>query len=134
VQASPRDALGRTLGQTAAAKLRQRAASARRHAPPVTPGAMPPPSTLLRRKPDGTPSRVPLSSAGRKLAQTLHGRGASAADAQLRASYSGTPTRRPGAGSTPLHIELRRSAAATPVRAPVPASGTGSLTDDLLKI
>ncbi|CAL8462491.1 g2024 [Coccomyxa elongata] len=143
-EASSRDALARHLGQTAAAKLRTRAASARRAAPPLTPGAMPPPTSGLRRKPDGTPSRTPLSSAGRKLAQSLHGR-VTAADAQLRASYSALPAQHAG-GATSGQRELRRSVtpARTPVRHPAAAepssAGPGSagskssLTDDLLNI
>lgn len=144
MQASSRDALARHLGQTAAAKLRTRAASARRTAPPLTPGAMPPPTSGLRRNPDGTPSRNPLSSAGRKLAQSLHGRVA-AADAQLRASYSALPAQHAG-GATSGQRELRRSVtpARTPMRHPAAAEPSsaapglpgskGSLTDDLLNI
>ncbi len=144
MQASSRDALARHLGQTAAAKLRTRAASARRTAQPLTPGAMPPPTSGLRRKPDGTPSRTPLSSAGRKLAQSLHGRMA-AADAQLRASYSSSPAQHAaGATSgqrdshrsvTPARTPVRHPAAADPSSAaPGSAASKGSLTDDLLNI
>lgn len=71
----------------------------------------------------------------------MQSKGLTAADAQLRASYSGTPGRLPAAGGTP---DLRRSV--TPARTAVPgraaageprivaAAGIGSLTDDLLKI
>lgn len=148
LQASARDALGRSLGQTAAAKLRQRAASARRSGAPLTPGTrmppLPPPSTITRRKGDGTPMRVPLSTAGRKLAQSLlssgKAAGATAADAQLRASYSGTPGSRPSAagGATPLlPSDVRRSVTPIPARSaatPATSRSIGSLTDDLLKI
>ncbi len=145
VQASSRDALARQMGQTAAAKLRNRAASARRAAPPLTPGTMPPPTSGLRRKPGGTPSGVALSSAGRKLAQSLAGPGAST-DAQLRASYSASPAQRAG-GTTPGQSGLRRSVtpawtprtgvpAAAELRTVTPGSAAskGSLTDDLLNI
>ena len=143
MQASSRDALARHLGQTAAAKLRNRAASARRAAPPLTPGAMPPPTSGLRRKPGGTPSGIALSSAGRKLAQSLQGPG-SAANAQLRASYTASPSTQPAGGVTPGQSGLRRSV--TPARTPrtgavephsaTPSSAAskGSLTDNLLNI
>ena len=77
VQRSGKDALARRLGQTAASKLRQRAATARRKAPLPTPGSMPPPgSTPARRGHPAsvTPARPQLSHAGKKLAQTLHGK------------------------------------------------------------
>ncbi len=77
MQRSGKDALGRRLGQTAAAKLRERTASARRKAPLPTPGSMPPPgSTPARRGRPAcvTPARPQLSSAGKKLAQSLHGK------------------------------------------------------------
>ncbi|KAK9906415.1 hypothetical protein WJX75_001485 [Coccomyxa subellipsoidea] len=140
--ASSRDALARQMGQTAAAKLRNRAASARRAAPPLTPGAMPPPTSGLRRKPGGTPSGVALSSAGRKLAQSLHGPG-TAADAQLRASYSASPALRAGSVTpglrrsvTPARTPRAGAGAAAEPRTVTPGSAAskGSLTDDLLNI
>ena len=158
-QASHRDTLGRHLGQTAATKLRHRAASARRAAPPLTPGAMPPPKSGLR--PPGSsnaskPPARPLSEAGRKLARSLAGATpGSAADAQLRASYRGatTPKQAGNGGATPGG-SFERTPSATPARTPLhglrkaalaavashvsgsssAGSGGGGITDDLLDI
>lgn len=65
--------LGRKLGQSAAAKLRQRMAGARARTPMRTPAAMPPPGSARRGRPGSvTPARPQLSQAGMKLAKSLH--------------------------------------------------------------
>lgn len=77
MQRTGKDALARRLGQTAAAKLRQRTATARRKAPLLTPAAMPTPESTPGRRgrpASVTPARPQLSHAGKKLAQTLHGK------------------------------------------------------------
>ena len=77
-QRSGKDALAQKLGQSAAAKLRERTVTMRRKAPLPTPRAMPPPGTHpSRRGRPGTvttPARPQLSQAGMKLAKSLHGK------------------------------------------------------------
>jgi hypothetical protein len=106
---------------------------------------MAPPKSGLR--PGAKTPAHPLSEAGRKLARSLHGGASpSAADAQLRASYRGTPKQESGA-ATPGSV--RRTPSVTPVRMPAPVrkaappaaaaagkagSGGGTITDDLLNI
>lgn len=77
-QRSGKDALAQKLGQSAAAKLRERTVTMRRKAPLPTPRAMPPPGTNSSRK--GRPGTLPtpaplqLSQAGMKLAKSMHGK------------------------------------------------------------
>jgi len=77
MQRSGKDALAQRLGRRAATKLRERTATARRKTPLPMPGSMPPPGTTPgRRGRPGTltPARPQMSQAGKKLAETLHGK------------------------------------------------------------